>query len=90
MYLARFAKYGLPIWFLLLRVKVTLLNLVTAIQLETAYDLIELLNCHFSVSETLQNTKMSVHINDLDKRLNKEHLSSDFLPRHFGQCSVSL
>ena len=69
MYLARFAKYGLPIWFLLLRVKVTLLNLVTAIQLETAYDLIELLNCHFSVSETLQNMKFLVHINDFGKRL---------------------
>ena len=32
--------------------------------------LIELMNCHCSVSETLQNMKFLVHVNDLGKKFN--------------------
>ena len=89
--LACFAKYGLPIWFFFLQVLVTLLNLATAIQFESAYSLIELMNWHFSVSETVRNMKFLVHINDLGKRLiqlGAFELSLAF--QNLCYCSVSL
>ena len=69
MHFGLFCQISLPIWFLLLRVQGTLLDLATAIQLQSAYNLIELMNYHFSVSETLQNMKFLLHINCLGKRL---------------------
>ena len=58
-----------------MQVKVALSNSAKAVHLESVYNLTELMNCHFSVSETLQNMKFLVHINDLGKRFSLEHLS---------------
>ena len=48
------------------------------------------MNCHLSVSETSQNMKFLVHINDLGKIFSLEHLSSDLLFKNTRQCKMSL